>query len=131
MPLITMHGTVDPLYSFDGWAGTKYGQHLMGAIDAEDMWASLASCTDPATTTELPNGVWDDGTTEELRVIGGCAAEAGVPLAMQLYIINNGGHTWPGGYQYLPSSVIGLTSQDIDASTLIWQFFAQFKTEGQ
>ena len=38
--------------------------------------------------------------------------------------INQGGHTWPGGNQYLPKSIIGPTNQDIDASRIIWEFFS-------
>ena len=34
-----------------------------------------------------------------------------------------GGHTWPGGLQYLPESVIGKTSREFNASEVIWQFF--------
>ncbi len=120
MPLITFHGTADTIYSYTGWGSTKYGQHLMGAVDAENMWASLSSCTGPATTTGLPNTVLTDGTTEQLTVIGAC--KAGVQ--MQLYTIINGGHTWPGG---MPLPWLGLTSLDIDASTLIWQFFAHYR----
>ncbi|MBA3943329.1 MAG: hypothetical protein H0X37_02055 [Herpetosiphonaceae bacterium] len=123
MPYLTFHGTADTMWSYAGWAGLRGGQHLMGAVDAENKWASLDSCTAPATTTNLPNTVLTDGTTEQLRVIGGCRGG----LQMQLYTINNGGHTWPGGLQLLVSA-FGLTSQDIDASSLIWQFFAQYQS---
>ncbi|MBW1972604.1 MAG: phospholipase, partial [Deltaproteobacteria bacterium] len=40
-----------------------------------------------------------------------------------LYGIEGGGHTWPGGYQYLPERIIGKSSKDIDASKVIWNFF--------
>jgi polyhydroxybutyrate depolymerase len=40
-----------------------------------------------------------------------------------LAVIEGGGHTWPGGYQYLPERFIGRTSRDIDANSLIWNFF--------
>ena len=36
--------------------------------------------------------------------------------------IEGGGHTWPGGRQYLPQGTIGPTSA-VDATTLIWRFF--------
>ncbi|MBA3945089.1 MAG: hypothetical protein H0X37_11070 [Herpetosiphonaceae bacterium] len=120
MPYLTFHGTADTIWSYTGWAGLRDGKHLMGATDAQNKWASLASCTAPATTTNMPNTVLTDGTTEQLRAIGGCASG----VQTQLYTITNGGHTWPGG-QLLPW--FGLTSLDIDASTLIWQFFAQYQ----
>jgi polyhydroxybutyrate depolymerase len=40
-----------------------------------------------------------------------------------LYSIEGGGHTWPGGFQYLPKRKIGVTSRDIDANEVIWAFF--------
>ena len=36
------------------------------------------------------------------------------------YIVNNGGHTWPGGSQYSPSYYIGALCKDAQASELIW-----------
>jgi polyhydroxybutyrate depolymerase len=39
------------------------------------------------------------------------------------YQIENGGHTWPGGRQYLPKAVIGATTRAFDASEVIAQFF--------
>jgi len=36
-----------------------------------------------------------------------------------------GGHTWPGGLQYLPESIIGKTSREFNASEVIWQFFKE------
>jgi polyhydroxybutyrate depolymerase len=39
-----------------------------------------------------------------------------------LYTIYAGGHTWPGGAQYLPEQYIGKTSA-MNASEIIWQFF--------
>jgi polyhydroxybutyrate depolymerase len=38
--------------------------------------------------------------------------------------VNGGGHTWPGGPQYLPKDLIGPVSGQIDASGYIAEFFA-------
>ena len=62
----------------------------------------------------------DDGTTVRRESYNGCRAGAEVTL----YAVVNGGHTWPGGPQYLPESTIGKTSRDIDANAIIWRFFA-------
>jgi hypothetical protein len=51
---------------------------------------------------------------------GGCQGDAGVVL----YLVANGGHTWPGGYQYGPASEFGVTSQDFSANEVTWSFFA-------
>ena len=60
----------------------------------------------------------NDGTTVELLRYPVCASGGEV----RLYTINNGGHAWPGGWQYLPVPVIGTTSTDIDATEEIVNF---------
>ena len=47
-----------------------------------------------------------------------------------LITVTGGGHTWPGGPQYLPVSVVGPVCQDFDAGELIWQFFARHALGG-
>jgi polyhydroxybutyrate depolymerase len=42
---------------------------------------------------------------------------------VRLLRVEGGGHTWPGGAQYLPVAWIGATNRDIDASEVIWRFF--------
>jgi polyhydroxybutyrate depolymerase len=39
------------------------------------------------------------------------------------YKIDSGGHTWPGGKQYLPAAVIGPTTRALDGSEAIALFF--------
>jgi polyhydroxybutyrate depolymerase len=46
-----------------------------------------------------------------------------------LYAIERGGHTWPGGDQYLPAWIIGKTSRDIDVNEVIWNFFKKHPTK--
>jgi len=60
-----------------------------------------------------------DGTRIHRAIYGPCSQETEVVL----YTVEGGGHTWPGGYQYLPSGIIGRTSRDIDANEVIWDFF--------
>jgi polyhydroxybutyrate depolymerase len=42
-----------------------------------------------------------------------------------VYTIEGGGHTWPGGVQYLPVSLVGRTSANLDATETIWAFFSR------
>jgi len=46
-----------------------------------------------------------------------------------LYATGGGGHTWPGGLQYFPESIIGKTSREFNASEIIWQFFREHPIE--
>jgi polyhydroxybutyrate depolymerase len=45
------------------------------------------------------------------------------------YSIEDGGHTWPGGSP-LPERITGKTSQEIDATRLMWGFFQGFSIDG-
>jgi polyhydroxybutyrate depolymerase len=42
---------------------------------------------------------------------------------LAFYRVDKGGHTWPGGRQYLPRAVIGRTTRALDGSEAIAQFF--------
>ena len=54
----------------------------------------------------------------------GCEEE----VEVQFYKVNRGGHSWPGGQQ-LPKFIVGLTTEEINASSLMWEFFQQYKLE--
>ena len=49
-----------------------------------------------------------------------------VGAPVKFFRVNNGGHTWPSGVQYLSPRIVGETSQDVDAADEAWKFFAQF-----
>jgi polyhydroxybutyrate depolymerase len=42
-----------------------------------------------------------------------------------LVALAGGGHTWPGGTQYLPKAIVGAVCPELDASRVIWDFFRQ------
>ncbi len=44
--------------------------------------------------------------------------------AVVFYQVDDGGHTWPGGPQYLPKVIIGPTTLAFAASEAIGRFFA-------
>jgi len=46
-------------------------------------------------------------------------------LAVVLYKVIGGGHTWPGAKQYLPVRTIGNTCRDFNASEVIYLFFSK------
>jgi polyhydroxybutyrate depolymerase len=43
------------------------------------------------------------------------------------WLIQGGGHTWPKGWHYLSSFIVGKTSEEINASEEIWKFFSDKK----
>jgi polyhydroxybutyrate depolymerase len=124
VPAIYIHGTTDPLVPFVGGqmtAGGTAGGTVLSHFQAVDKWISINACSTTPTITDLPD-IANDGTTIKQRVYAGGTNGSEVVS----YVISNGGHTWPQGYQYLPEAIIGKTSQDMNACEVIWTFFKRF-----
>ena len=60
-----------------------------------------------------------EGTSVRREIYPG--GEQGTEVVV--YVIEGGGHTWPGGPQYLPAFLIGKVSHNLDATQAIWGFF--------
>src|ERR1700730_5535486 len=117
--VLEAHGTADPLVPFNGGDVRGRGgvSHSVSATSMVDTWRSADGCQGDPSTQVLP-GV-GDGTVVHRFDSAACAASTEVVF----YQIDNGGHTWPGGKQYLPQAIIGRTSRALDASEVIAQFF--------
>jgi polyhydroxybutyrate depolymerase len=113
------HGTADPLVPFNG--GDVHGRgglsHSISAKTMVDKWRSADGCQGDPSVQVLPNV--GDGTVVHRFDSTECAASTEVVF----YQIDSGGHTWPGGKQYLPKAVIGPTTRAFDGSESIAQFF--------
>jgi polyhydroxybutyrate depolymerase len=95
-----------------GWA--SYQSRQTGTKD--DTVATANGCPKKPTTIELPDKV-DDGTTVRQEIYGPGKDGAEVVL----FVINGGGHTWPG--RQWPVPWLGKTTKDISANDLMWEFF--------
>lgn len=113
------HGTADPLVPFKGGAVRGRGglSHSISADTMVDKWRSADGCQGDTAMEVLPDV--RDGTVVHRYESTGCAANTEVVF----YKIDRGGHTWPGGKQYLPTAVIGPTTRALDGSEAIAQFF--------
>lgn len=114
-------GTEDPINPYQGGAITTPGGAVQGVGLGSDAtiayWQAVIGAGD-ATETLIANAVMD-GTFARQEVYE--PAADGTELSR--IIVAGGGHTWPGGQQYLPAFLIGPTSQDFDANDAIWEFF--------
>lgn len=121
LAVLLVHGDQDPLVPYAGGSvrGRGGGGSVTSVAETGAFWRSRAGCTG-TTATLLPDVTDDDGTRVRVERGTGCAPAAPVTV----YSVVAGGHTWPGGRQYLPAAVVGRTSRDLDASEAILGFFA-------
>jgi polyhydroxybutyrate depolymerase len=119
--VLLIQGNQDPLMPFNGGdvglTRTPRGR-VLSMFDTvhflvdQDHLPSDSKRVDPADADP------QDGTTWRGDLYG---AEKDAP-AVLAFEVQGGGHTWPGGRQYLPEKLIGRTSRDVDACQLIWDF---------
>ncbi|NUM54277.1 MAG: prolyl oligopeptidase family serine peptidase [Candidatus Hydrogenedentes bacterium] len=120
MSILLINGTDDPLVPFGGSSTGRSRVSIVTALQTVDFWVAKNGCATTPTVTLLPDTDPSDGTRIERSIYTPGAPGAEVVF----YAVQGGGHTWPGApIQYLPAGLIGKTSQDIDATEVIWQFF--------
>ncbi len=126
IPVLMISNTEDRLVPWEG-GDIRFGRKTFGrAISVPETvkyWVTHNQCSSSPTVFMEPDRDPKDGTRVRREVYAQCGEGAEVIL----YAIEGGGHTWPGGDQYLPKIIVGKTSRDIDANGVIWNFFKNHK----
>jgi len=140
MPIVFFLGTDDPLLPWGdgrnkelGKLGETLGLSSLGSIDSPlarmgglmsvpemiSFWTGHNGCGGSPSVTSLPNSNARDGTTVKKETYGSGD--------VTLYVIEGGGHTWPGMLELSSvKDICGVTSQDIDASEIMWDYFQRY-----
>lgn len=117
--VIAFQGTADTTVPFDGGVVQQYGVSVLSAEAMAQRWAELDGCPPDPATEVLPDTDPSDGTRVRRETYGTGTAGAEVVL----YVIEGGGHTWPGiDESQFPQRGKAVT-HDISAAELIWDFF--------
>jgi polyhydroxybutyrate depolymerase len=108
MPYVYFHGTDDPTVPFLGPVPGPDGEPGPGAAETSAAeWAAHNGCDDDPVDEQVGDDVvhrhWE-----------GCDAPT------DLYIVEGGGHTWPGAID-IPR--LGATTQTISATEIVWDLF--------
>lgn len=124
VPILIISGTKDNLVHWEGGYVTgPFGKKKLGrTISVEksrDFWLEKDSCDAAKKEVSKTDSDPEDGTSIARETYSSCAGSG----AVEFVRIDGGGHTWPGGWQYLPEFVVGKTSRELDANTEIWNFF--------
>lgn len=112
MPLIVFHGTADRVVPYTGGPSRRYKIPFPDILQWVEAYAHQNQCDTPPISlpsiAEDVRGIQYIGKNHHSDVI--------------LYTITGGGHSWPGGNP-LPVWISGKTSQSINATRMMWEFF--------
>ncbi len=120
VPMLHVHGTGDVVVPFDGGASSlsEEGGTLEDAevnfvpIPGEvDQWAEELGCDSDPEVIEFS----DEVTVEDF---GSCDAD------LEFWIVDGGGHTWPGTSAALAlQAQLGFSTDDFNTTDLVWDWF--------
>ncbi len=130
VPVLHFHGTADNVVPFDGGESvlTQGSRGPLGGLTEEQMadfanelfqpiedevgqWAATNRCRSTPEVIELSNEV-------ERRVFADCRG-----ADVEFYVIEGGGHTWPGSLATAFISSLGFTTFDVSATALAFEWF--------
>ncbi len=120
--VLIIQGSDDPLVPYAGGKIAGGDGKDRGSVIATDatvkLWLQANGCGPDPEKSTLPDRDPKDGCRTEASLWKGGRDGSEVCL----YRVDGGGHTWPGGAQYLPQRIIGRVTHDFD-SQAIWDFF--------
>jgi len=125
IPVLMIHGTDDKLVPWDGkeFKSEKLsGRDVLPFEETVKYWVNFDGCS----TSNKTSVVIDSSSSDGTKIIQDTYSGGKNGTEVVSYKIDGGGHTWPGGLQYLPENRIGKTSKDMDACSVIWEFFKKF-----
>ena len=121
VPIITFHGVHDPTNRFDGDGGPRWGYSVPTALQS---WANLDGCR--------PTPAEQSVSTHVTEVsYSGCREGAELILyRTDAPVAHGGGHIWPHPTGTSPPGGAASveTVDQLDASALIWEFFARHRS---
>ncbi len=109
-PVIAFHGTDDACVPFEGGTSACGAMYPVRSIEeSARLWAEHNRCNEEPSLAEV---------SEHVRTIA--YSECDAEVAVVLFVVEGGGHTWPGAID-VPR--LGAVTREIHATDLIWEFF--------
>jgi polyhydroxybutyrate depolymerase len=125
-PVLIMHGTGDPSVPYRGVTmpdpqGGEPTRLSLGAQDTVAFFIRRNRCSFSGPSTTFAERGGSPGTHVVRFAPRDCANGDDV----MFYLINGGGHNWPGVRGVLDEDTFGPVNMDINAGEVIWDFFAE------
>ncbi len=111
VPAIIFHGTADPIVPFEGGTSESFDVPFPNITEWVQYMAEKHGCERIPKTIPTKGEVYGNHFTD-------CVRNADVDY----YIIDGGGHSWPGGNP-LSKWIDRHTNDDINATQTMWKFF--------
>ena len=121
LSILIINGTADPLVKYEGGPVLSKRSNRGEVISTDSMIYLLTNryhCMSPIRRQEFPDVNLKDGCHAEKYIYPTCSA-----TQIILIKVIGGGHTWPGGFQYLPKKIVGNVCKDFNATSEVWNFF--------
>jgi len=127
IPVIAFHGDADPIVPYGGG-----GLNSVAIADMNFYNGKVPAGVEPPTGVDESMSRWaDHNGCDPEPVEERISAEAryrtwqNCDAPTELYIVDNGGHSWPGWPQPAFESQFGHGTTDIDATALMFDFFSR------
>jgi polyhydroxybutyrate depolymerase len=126
VPFMLIHGTADVSVPFAGLRQrTPSGDQVSVTFPIPDtvgFWAAHNGCDPTVDTTAIPQQGQSPDTEVFINAFSNCTEGS----TFVYYLIDGGGHNWPGVPGVIGEEIAGNVNTDINASDLAWAFFQQF-----
>jgi polyhydroxybutyrate depolymerase len=122
VPIEFFHGTDDRrLMPWNG-GDLPGGGKVISAADTVRFWVQNNGCSAAPQETALPDASPNDGTRVTRVAYSSCRNSSEVTH----FVVQGGGHTWPGSPVTPTLRISGAVSLDIRATDTVWAFFQKY-----
>jgi polyhydroxybutyrate depolymerase len=119
VPILTINSPVDQFVPWQGGMMPRgAGGVILSVAETTDFWRTKNGCSQKPIVTTAKSNAPADGT--KVIVADHRTCQSGREVVQ--VTIAGGGHTWPSGSNQ-PAALVGVTSNQIDATSYIWDFF--------
>jgi polyhydroxybutyrate depolymerase len=118
VPVLMINSPADAFVPWEGGNMTRgEGGSILSVKQMVTFWRTNNQCLKQDSTQSQRASV-NDGTTVSISRSSGAQNRSDVVFAR----IDGGGHSWPGGARQ-PEMLVGKTTQNLNATQFIWNFF--------